>query len=274
MLFISTSGVLGRYIDGNPEAIIFLRAVLATVIFLLLPRFGKNQKTPRFGTREFWIVVLSGILLTVHWVTYFHALQKSSVAIGMLSLFTYPIITSILEPVFLSTRFQWKHVFLTVLSLLGIYLLLPNGVETSGSIFEAVCWGIASALSYSIRNLLLKKRAERFNDGYLMTVQVCATVFLLLPFMDWGEIARLSSLSWVPILFLAIFTTVLGHTLFLGSFKKFSVTTASIMSCTQPIFGIALGAMFLQEYPEFRTYIGGLFILGAVVWETVYHNRD
>ena len=50
-----------------------------------------------------------------HWVTYFYALQWSNVAIGMLSLFTYPVITALLEPLFFNTRFQLRHLILGAL---------------------------------------------------------------------------------------------------------------------------------------------------------------
>ena len=64
--------------------------------------------------------------MTTHWVTYFYALQWSNVAIGMLSLFTYPVITALLEPLILKTKFQKHHLILGFIVLIGVYFLAPD----------------------------------------------------------------------------------------------------------------------------------------------------
>ena len=90
MLFISTSGVLGRYIALPPPVSIWVRSLIALILLVLYARYKKfnfqiNWKN--HGAAVCW----SGILMAIHWITYFFALQWSNVAIGMLSLFTYPI---------------------------------------------------------------------------------------------------------------------------------------------------------------------------------------
>jgi len=57
--------------------------------------------------------------------------------------------------------------------------------------------------------------------------------------------------------------------MFLYSFKHFSITTASIISSMQPIYGIIMGIIFLKEYPELTTLIGGALILLSVIIESV-----
>ena len=39
-----------------------------------------------------------------HWITYFYALKFSNVAIGMLSLYTFPVMTALLEPFFIKVK--------------------------------------------------------------------------------------------------------------------------------------------------------------------------
>ena len=74
--------------------------------------------------------------------------------------------------------------------------------------------------------------------------------------------------SQIPILiFLGLITTAVGHTLFLNSFKHFTVSAASIMSGIQPVFGIILALIFLHEFPAPRSIIGGVLILSTVIIE-------
>lgn len=265
MLFVSTSGALGRYIDLSPPLTIATRAVLAFIILYAYCRYkgfsfkiAKEHRMP---------ILLSGIFLGSHWVTYFYSLQLSSVAVGMLSLFTYPIITAFLEPVLLKTKFQKIHLFLGLLVLAGIYLLNPSFNIKNGQTM-AVAIGIFSALLYSLRNIILKNRVAEYNGSSLMCFQMGIIAMVLSPFFLSNELVQVpDQLPWIVML--ALLTTAIGHTLFLNCFKYFSITTISILSSIQPIYGIILGAIFLKEVPNLTTVFGGVLILSAVAIESL-----
>ena len=155
-----------------------------------------------------------------HWVTYFYALQWSNVAVGMLSLFTFPVITAFLEPLFFNTRFNKKHIFLGGLTLLGIYFLVPSFdlAKTHG---PAIALGVFSALCF-------------------------------VPFIS-QETLSMNQDFWPALVFLALFTTVIGHSMFLFSLTRFSVTSASIAASVQPLYGILIAYFFLNEIPHWGT---------------------
>lgn len=264
MLFISTSGVLGRYIDLPPAVTIGIRAFGA---MLLLGVFVSWKKYSfKLARKDTPAIVLSGILMGMHWITYFYALQLSNVAIGMLSLFTFPVMTSLLEPVFLKTKFSRIHVLLGLLVLLGIYFLAPE-FDTNNNNFIAILVGLVSALCYALRNLLVKTKITTYNGSVVMWYQTLVIAIMLVPaYFLFETDGFVSELPYIGIL--ALVTTALGHTLFLFSFKHFSVTTASLMSSAQPIYGIILGIIFLGEVPNVRTIIGGALILISVLVES------
>lgn len=269
MIFVSTSGALGRYIELPVPLTIGSRAILA---FLLLWVFCKWKGISlQLHKKDRLMVIASGALMGLHWITYFYALKLSNVAIGMLSLFTYPIITAFLEPLLLKTKFQKIHVVLGVLVLCGIYFLVPD-FDLQNSYTLAVVIGIISALFYALRNLILKNKVGTYNGSMLMCYQMAVTAFLLLPTFFIFDIQNVVG-QWKGLLTLALITTAIGHTLFLNNFKYFSVTTLSILSSIQPIYGILIGAVFLLETPDFMTIVGGLFILLAVVIESVRNYR-
>ena len=70
------------------------------------------------------------------------------------------------------------------------------------------------------------------------------------------------------LLILSFLTTAIGHTLFIYSFKNFSISTASIISSIQPVYGIIIGMIILGEFPNPNTMIGGILILGTVIIES------
>ncbi len=270
ILLISTSGVLGRYITLHPVVTIFFRCLIAVAIFYLYCRWRKiNLKID--NKKDLLKMILAGLLMGSHWVTYFFSLRYSSVAIALLSLFTYPVITAFLEPMFFKTRFNKVHISLGFLVLAGIYFLSPE-FNLDNDYFIAVIFGIASAIFYAFRNLLMKSEVRRYNSSALMFYQILVILVLLSPSIFYTETELVLS-QWKPLLILAVLTTCVGHTLFLKSFRNFSVTVASIMSSIQPVYGIALGAFFLDEIPSLKTLIGGTLIISAVIIENLISFR-
>lgn len=270
VLLISTSGVLGRYITLHPVITIFYRCVIAVIVFYLFCRWkGIDLKIE--NKRDLLKMILGGILMGAHWITYFFSLQFSSVAIALLSLFTYPVITAFLEPVLFKTRFNKVHIALGLMVLAGIYFLSPE-FDLENDSFIAIILGVTSAVFYALRNLLMKREVEKYNGSALMFYQILIVSILLIPALFFSEFDSVIA-QWKPLLILAILTTCIGHTLFLKSFKNFSITAASIMSSIQPVYGIVLGIIFLSEIPSLQTLIGGTLIISAVVIESLIAVR-
>lgn len=264
MLCVSTSGALGRLINLPPPLTIWSRAAIAFVLLLVYAFLTKKSILLNFK-KEGFSIFLSGILMAAHWVTYFFALQWSSVAIGMLSLFTYPMITLMLEPLFFTVSYQKRHLVLGIMILTGVYLLVPS-FELNNTITHGVFMGILSSLCYSLRNIIMKQKISSVDGSVLMLYQMGVTLIILLPALSYFEVD--SYIDKFPyLLILGVVTTAVGHTLFLTSFKKFSVSTVSIMSGIQPIYGILLGIIFLSEIPSFRSILGGVLIILTVLIE-------
>ncbi|WP_242670128.1 DMT family transporter [Gramella sp. KN1008] len=265
VLLISTSGVLGRYIMLHPAVTIFYRTLIASMVFYLFCRWRKIDLRIE-NKRDLLKIIIAGVLLGGHWVTYFFSLQFSNVAIALLSLFTYPVITSLLEPFILKTEFNKIHLLLGILVLGGVYFLSPD-LDFENSYFLAVILGVVSAVLYALRNILMKREVEKYNGTSLMFYQIVVVAFCLFPavfFSDFSEVVQ----QWQPLLILAVLTTCIGHTLFLLSFRNFTITAASIMSSMQPVYGIILGIFFLNEIPSLKTLVGGLLIISAVLIES------
>eukprot|EP01093_Parvamoeba_rugata_P004553 TRINITY_DN16250_c0_g1_i1.p1 TRINITY_DN16250_c0_g1~~TRINITY_DN16250_c0_g1_i1.p1 ORF type:complete len:287 (-),score=26.80 TRINITY_DN16250_c0_g1_i1:207-1067(-) len=269
MLFIATSGALGRYVQLPVPVTIGSRALLAFVALFLYCRYKKFNL--KIDTKDVGVILFSGVLMGVHWVTYFYALKLSNVAIGMLSIFTYPVITAFLEPILLKTKFQLAHLLLAFLVLTGMYFLSPS-LDFENSYTIAICFGVFSAFAYALRNLILKKKVEKYNGSVLMTYQTAIVGILLFPFL-FTISPNVIIDQWQVLVALAILTTAIGHTMFLMTFKHFNITTVSILSSVQPVYGILIGAIFLSEIPKGTTILGGVLILSSVVIESVRSKK-
>lgn len=272
MMFISTSGVLGRYISMAPPLTIWWRSAL-TVVCLVIFVWYKKINFKVTSKKDLKTILISGFFMGAHWITYFYALKLSNVAIGMLAMFTYPIITVFLEPFFFKTKLNLKHVMLGVLVLIGIYFLTPE-FKIENNFTQGILCGIISAIFYAIRNILMKKKTAQYHGSVLMLYQMAVIAILLLPVLFIFEENSTTNNDWFALAALVILTTAVGHTLFVLSMKYFSIGTASIISSIQPIYGIIFGMLLLGEIPASKTIIGGVLILSTVVIESYHSNKN
>lgn len=269
-LFISTSGVLGRHIAMPSEVIIWFRAALAMVLLYLYCKYKKIDLTVT-STKDYKSFFISGLLMAVHWITYFYALKLSNVALGVLSLYTFPIIIALLEPLFLKVKFDPIYILLGVMVLTGLFILTPEFNIESTQV-KGILFGVFSAFCYAVRVLILKQHVAKYNGTMLMFYQTVIITVLLLPTLFFMDISGLKS-QFPYLLLLAFLTTAIGHSLMLHSLKFFSASTASIISSLQPIFAIILAFFFLQEIPTMRTFWGGSLILLTVIVESVRSKK-
>lgn len=269
-LLISTSGALGKFIALPTPVIIWWRCILGALFLFVFCKY-KKQTLKINSKKDIPTIVLSALLLGAHWITYFYALKLSNVALGMLSLFTFPIITAFLEPLFTKSKLNRIHLGLGILVLIGIYILAPD-FNYKNTQAKGILIGLFSALCYALRNLILKRHVNTYNGSILMLYQIIILSVVLLPFVFTLDTSNITT-QYPYIIILALVTTAIGHSLFIHSFKHFSVSSASIIGSAQPIFGIIIAYFFLNEIPKVNTFIGGFIILLTVFIESIRSKK-
>jgi len=269
-LFISTSGVLGKFIDMPTPVIIWFRCALGAIFLYVFCRYKKfNIKIQ--SRKDIPTVILSSVFLGIHWISYFYALKFSNVGLGMLSLFTFPVITALLEPLFIKSKLSPIHIILGIIVIIGIYILAPE-FDFESSQVKGVLLGLFSAVCYALRNLILKQHIGQYSGTAIMMYQILILSVLLLPFMFTMDVSHITS-QFPYIIILALVTTAIGHSMFIHSLRYFSVSTASIINSLQPIFGIIMAYFFLKEIPSWNTFLGGSLILTTVIIESIRSRR-
>ena len=269
-LFISTSGALGKFIEMPTPVIIWWRSSLALLFLFAYCKFKKVDLKIN-SRKDLWTFILSALFMGGHWITYFYALKFSNVAIGMLSLYTFPVITALLEPFFIKIKLDPIHIFLGFIVLVGIYILAPEfNIESSH--VQGILLGLLSALCYSLRILILKQHVINYNGSMLMMYQLLILTIVLSPFLYLMDTSGINT-QFPYVLLLAIVTTAIGHTMFVHSLKHFSSSTASIMTSALPVYGIIIAYFFLDEIPSKNVFIGGFLIISTVLIEGIRSRK-
>lgn len=264
-LLFGGTALFSKAIDLPALDITALRCVVAVIalfVFLFLRKKSLKLSSPK----HLMLMIVLGLLMGVHWVTYFHSMQVSSVAVGMIALFTHPIITIFLEPMFKGARPHISDIVCAVVVLFGIYLMVPS-LSLGSNITQGVLWGMLSALCFSIRNVIQGHCLSHYGGEVSILYQGVVVVLVTLPFVDHIPSGD-NHIIWIQLLVLGAFFTALPHTLFAGSLHFLKTKTASLVACLQPVYGTLFAFLILAEEPTLATLVGGCIIVAASTWES------
>jgi len=271
VLLLSLNGLFSKIIPLDAVSVTQLRSVMAAIALLFFAYAGK--RTCRLnGLREYAGVYLLGVILGLHWISFYHSMQISTVAIGMLSLFTYPVITVFLEPLFNNKRVQLSDVIAAIMVFVGVVIILGDDLNQFDSdSMQGVFWGVISAFLFSIRNLLQKYNHSNVSSDGLILHQVIAISFMLLLFVDLQAVSSLGINDWLLLVVLGAISTAAAHSLLSYSLKHLPAKSIAMISCLQPLAAAVFAWIILDEIPTKGIVIGGLIIVSVAFYESVHH---
>jgi len=260
------AGLFGKWIDLSPFLIVLGRVFFASLALGILIRVT-SQSLRALLSGHAGLLVLLGAILAGHWTAFFRSIQVSSVAVGLLSCYSFPAFTVLLEPLFSGEKLDRRNLFLAAICLVGVFLIVPR-LDLENRIYQGVLWGLIAGLTFAILTILNRRLAQEHSSlGIAFLEDLFATLFLL-PCLIAIPL-RLSSKDWALLAVLGLACTAVSHTLFIRGMRHVRAQTASIISSLEPVYGILLALVFLGEVPSLRTLAGGVVILTAVVLVTL-----
>jgi drug/metabolite transporter (DMT)-like permease len=266
VLLLATNGLFAKGLTIGSIDITVIRGVIAAGTLAIL--------APFLGIRLFEIqrsdlikLMFLGLLLTVHWAAFFEAMRVSSVAVGMAVLYTYPVFTVFFEAVVYRNRVDPADLFLAVFVVVGIFTISPP-VGGDHQILLGVAWGLFSAITFALRNVLQRKHFKHIQPVAAVSYQSLAGSLLLLPFMSSEALPQASS-AFGYLLLLGVVFTALPHTLLATSLRYLSAKTVSFIGCLQPVIGATIALAILGEVPALNVVLGGMIIVSAAMLETL-----
>jgi drug/metabolite transporter (DMT)-like permease len=271
VFLFGAAGLFGKLLALPPDVIVVGRVVFASVVLGIVVRraghsLGQQRREDGPG------LVALGVLLAAHWVTFFHAIQLSNVAVGLLTFSTFPVFTAALEPLLLrDERWSWTDLAAAVVTLVGVTLVVPT-LEWANAFVRGAFWGTMSGLTFALLSVANRGYVRRYPPLALTFHQTLWAAVALSPLVAWrvasGRVGGVEfGVREVALLaLLGIVFTALAHGLFISSLRAVRARVASVAATLEPVYGVTLALLVLREVPAARTVVGGLVILSAAAW--------
>ena len=258
-----TLAIFGRYAyaDGlDIFTLLFLRFTLASILIagLLILR---HEELPR-GKELYQLVGMGAIGYVGQSFSYLAAIQFASVGLVALLLYLYPVFVAVLATIFFKEKFTRVKIIALVLATLGAAMTAnPQGGEWAG-----ILLALSAAAIYSVYIIV--------GTGVMQKVSaVCSsTVIFASAGVVYGALMAInrphwpgSSNGWLAAAAIALIATVIPVVTFLAGLKLVGPTEASMLSTLEPVVTVLLAAGLLGERLTPIIYLGGGFILAAVI---------
>jgi len=263
VLLFGFAGLFGKWLDLPPVAIVLGRTLIAAAALGVL--VAVRGERARFAAG----LAGNGIVLAVHWVAFFEAIRVSTIAIGLLGYASFPLFVLILERALLGRRWRAAEAITALMVALGLVVLVPRFAWEDRTV-QGLLWGILSGFTFALLAVGNRRYAGTHTPVAVALWQNAVAAAVLAPLLVAGSAALpgLTVRDALLLLVLGVLCTAVAHTLFIGSLRRVSAHTASVVAALEPVYGIALAALFLGEVPTPRTLAGAAFIVGAALVAT------
>ena len=269
MFIFGTIGIFRRYIPLPSSMVAMTRGIMGMLFLLAFLRIRKAKLNKAAIQKNFWILVLSGVVMGVNWILLFEAYNYTSVATATLCYYLAPIFIIIVSPFLLKERITARKLVCVCVALLG--MVFVSGVLQAGisgiSELKGVLLGIGAAALYATVVLLNKRLTDV--PAYDRTIlQLGAAGVALLPYVLLTENVAAMEFTGLSALMLAIVCIVhtgIAYALYFGSLMHLKAQTAAILSYIDPVVAIILSALLLKESMGVSGLIGAVLVLGAAI---------
>ena len=267
---ISLSSIFVKY-STAPSAVTAAYRLLWTVLLMTPVTFGKKEiRRELFGVDRKTLLLsgLSGLFLAFHFTLWFESLRHTSVASSTTIVCTEVIWVSLGYALFLKGRLSLKAIAAIAVTLGGSALIALADSSAGGAHLYGDILSLLAAVAVAIYVLIGRVvRASASTTVYTYIVYTsCAAALLVMCFLQGDSLFGYGISGIVVGLLLAVFSTILGHSIFSWCLKYFSPSFVSASKLCEPVVAAILAAFLFGETPVPMQLLGGALILGGVLY--------
>lgn len=267
VLATAFSSIFTKLSTAPPLVIAFYRLLFTTLLIapLSLRRDGLKELS-MIGARDFVMALLSGVFLSAHFAVWITSLNYTSISSSTVLVTLHPLFVIAGGMLFLGEKIKKAGLFGVALSLAGSVLIGINDFKVGGEALYGDFLAFSGALfvgAYFLIGRNLRKKLSLFT--YVLLVYGTSTVFLLsINLISGTALYPYPPADWAWFLALALFPTILGHTVFNWALKYVKAAFVSVSILGEPVGATILAYFIFGQSPAYLQVVGGVIIIAGL----------
>ncbi|MDG1264328.1 MAG: DMT family transporter [Flavobacteriaceae bacterium] len=269
------TSILGALMNKSPFEIVWFRVVIASSLIAVYFLFFK-RKLFNVPLKALVCFALGGLLISVHWILFFHAIKISSVSVTLSVLSSASLMTSFLEPLFYKRKIRMYEVFFGVFVVIGLSVIFKAEQDSSIGIYVALLSTLLSVLFTLLNGKLIEYyQATSISFYQLLSGSFFLSIWLIFILDIPTDFFVLKGYDPLWIFLLASFCTAYAFIASVEIMKQISPYTIMISLNMEPVYAILFSIYIFgeKEIMSVNFYLGVLIILISVLGNGIYKAR-
>ncbi|MFW6180875.1 MAG: DMT family transporter [Spirochaetota bacterium] len=260
----SSAAVLIKLCGFPPQMIACFRLLIAGLVLLPFCAGSAGGFFARHGPRRFLLTLIPAALLGLHFQLWVLGLQTTLVASAVFIMSINPVFFALAQRFVDRGRLTLRIILALVVVLAGAAWLLYAGGGRLGRTGDLL---VFISMLFLVAYLFLSGRltAGMPHPVYVQVIYLWGGL-LTLPFVfaaGVGDVRWTDISSWLPLLGLVVFPTLIGHTSANYGVRLFTPLTVSFVFLVEPVIASLLALWILDEAPPLYELPAYALFLGA-----------
>ncbi len=264
------TAILGRLITLDALPLVWFRMLFAVAFIFVYNKFTKTSlKLPQKVILKF---LVAGLVIALHWFTFFRAIKVSNVSITLACLSTGAFFASIIEPIFFKKKVIWYEIFFGLLVVVGLSIIF----KVEANYIEGIVLALISAFLSACFAVINSKFVVNYEPKVISFYELLGGVLFFSVFLlgNGSFNASFFQITLNDFLYLLVLSSVCTAYAFIAStsvMKFLSPYTVMLTINLEPIYGILLAVLIFKdkEHMSPTFYFGALLILITVILNAI-----
>lgn len=263
VVFVSFSSVLIK--ASSAPALIISTYRLAFTVLMIAPAtmMKHREELKNIDRKSLLLCALSGMFLALHFATWITSIKYTSIASSAVLVNTHPIFIVVLAYFIFKDKVNKRALFSISLTLIGGIIISSGDSGLGSNVFLGDMLAVAGAAFvsfYMIIGRIMRKRLSVTAYTFIVYLS-CTITLLLLDIITRTPLYPYALKDFAIFLGLALFCTILGHSIFNWALEHIKPTFLSVAILGEPVFATVWAALIFSEFPTYYNLIGSTIII-------------
>lgn len=270
------TGILGELITIDAIPLVWYRMIIALVLIFLYVKIAKVRI--KIAPKDISKLSVAGIIIALHWITFFGAIDASNVSIALAMFSTGAFFASLIEPLVYKRKIIGYEVVFGLLVILGVIIVTQSELQYLKGIILGITSAFLSAL-FAVLNGHFLKRFTATTITFYEFISGILFISLVMFVFGYGYTPAIFSLPQSDIFYLFILGSVCTAYAFIGAvyiMHHISPFTVMLTYNLEPVYGILLALLLFPDKETMSSdfYYGASIIIVAVLLNAYLKNKN